>query len=282
MHENLGQPLANGRTAEIYAWQDDQVLKLFHDWFAREDIAYEQRIAQAIQTSGLPVPAVGDIIQVNERNGLLYQRVDGVSMLAMMARRPWHIFAYARQMAQLHVAMHVSTVSADIPSQRQKLSHKIGQAQALPAYLRAKALAALETMPTGSQLCHGDFHPDNILLTEQGAMIIDWMDASLGNSLADVARTTIIFQGAIATSQIEKGWQKTAVSLFHILYRHHYFALRPGGQDEYTRWLPLVAAARLSEDIPELETWLVAQVEEGCRTAVTQNTVSAKGWGDKV
>ena len=173
MNEKLDQPIAYGRTAEIYAWDNGQVVKLFYDWLGLEAIQYERRIAQAVGASGLPVPAVGDIIRINERNGLIYQQVTGVSMLAIISRKPWHIFGYARRMAELHVAMHERTVEVDIPSQRQKLSHKIGQAAALPADLRAKALAALETMPGGNRLCHGDFHPDNILLTEQGEMIID-------------------------------------------------------------------------------------------------------------
>ena len=263
MHENLGQPLAHGRTAEIYAWQEGQILKLFHNWFALEAIRYEQRIAQAVHASGLPVPTVGDIIQVNERNGLIYERVAGVTMLTVLSRRPWRLFHYARQMAELHAAMHASTVQAELPSQQQKLTHKINRAQELPAALRDKALSVLETMPKADRLCHGDFHPDNILLTKQGATIIDWIDASLGNPLADLARTTIIFQGAVATSQIPKMWQKMAMRLFHSLYLRHYFALRPGSEGEYWRWLPLVAAARLSEGIPELETWLVAKVQKG-------------------
>jgi aminoglycoside phosphotransferase (APT) family kinase protein len=220
-------------------------------------------MAQAVQTSGLPVPTVGNIIHVNQCHGLLYQRVEGISMLMMMSRHPWQLHRYARQMAELHVAMHKATVSADMPSQRQKLSHKIGRAPALTNDLRIKALAALETMPSGNQLCHGDFHPDNILLTEQGGAIIDWMDGSLGNPLADVARTTIILRGAMMTRQIAKVWQKTAVAILCLLYLRHYFALRPGGKAEYAGWLPLVAAARLSENIPELEAWLLAQVEKG-------------------
>jgi len=259
LSEKLGQPIAYGRTAEIYAWDEGQVLKLFYEWMGLEAIQYEQRIAKAVEASGLPVPAVGDIIRVNERNGLIYQRVTGVSMLAMMERRAWRIFGYACRMAELHVAMHERRVEVDIPNQRQRLSYKINQAAALPADLRSKVLVALERMPDGNRLCHGDFHPDNILLTEQGEMIIDWMDASLGNPLADLARTTIISRGAVAAGQIPKRWQRMAVRLFHDRYIRHYFALRPGGEAEYGRWLPVVAAARLSEGIPELERWLVAQ-----------------------
>jgi len=73
---DLGISIAPGRTADMYTWQEGQVLKLFHDWFKLEDIQYEQRIGSAIHAAGLPVPAEGDILQINGCNGLVYARVD--------------------------------------------------------------------------------------------------------------------------------------------------------------------------------------------------------------
>lgn len=69
MTGDIGQPIAYGRTAEIYAWHPGQVLKLFYDWFKLENIEKEARITQAVHASGLPVPAVGEIVRVNERYG---------------------------------------------------------------------------------------------------------------------------------------------------------------------------------------------------------------------
>ena len=63
MNRDLGQPIGFGRTAEIYAWQEDQVLKLFYDWFGLENIEKEARITQAVHDSGLPVSAVGEIVR---------------------------------------------------------------------------------------------------------------------------------------------------------------------------------------------------------------------------
>jgi hypothetical protein len=67
MNGDLGQPIARGRTAKVYAGQEGQVLKLFYDWFALEDVEYEARIAGAIHANGLPVPSVGKVIRVNGR-----------------------------------------------------------------------------------------------------------------------------------------------------------------------------------------------------------------------
>lgn len=261
MKAELGQPIAYGRTAEIYAWHEGQVLKLFHDWFDFEDVKYEARIAHVIHDSGLPVPAVGEIIHVNDRNGLVYQRVDGDPMWTMLSRKPWRLFHYGQRGAELHAKIHTSTIEADIPSQRQRLIHKIHDADALPAQLRSKALTALDTLPEGERLCHGDFHPGNILITERGEIIIDWIAATLGNPLADLARTTIIALGA-ADCQVQNPLEKAVIRIFHVVYIRNYFKLRPGGRDEYNRWLPIVAAARLSEEIHELEKWLIAKAEK--------------------
>ena len=263
MTENIGMPIAYGRTAEIYNWHNGQVLKLFYNWFELKDIEFEARVARAILASGLPVPTVGDVIQVNGRNGLVYQRVDGETMLKKMITEPWNVFSYAHLMAELHFKMHASTIQADIPSQRQKLSSKIRRAEALPEHLRAKALDALEAMPDYNRLCHGDFHPGNILIAAQGEIVIDWIDASNGNPLADVARTTILALGATETRQIQGLLQKALVRMFHAAYIHYYFKLSPGGEAEYNRWLSIVAAARLNENISELQEWLIAKAEKG-------------------
>lgn len=257
----LSPPIAYGRTAEIYAWQPGWVLKLFYDWHKLENIEYEARIAQALQVSGLPVPAVGELVHVNGRPGLVYQRVEGDPMRKRLSRQPWRLLAYARRAAALHAQMHIGPAPADLPSQRRRLVSKIRQAT-LPPSRQAKTLAVLETLPEGDRLCHGDFHPGNILMTAQGEIIIDWIDATRGNALADLARTSILLLGA-ADCQIQNAFEKALVRLFHAAYRHYYFRLSPGGETEYRRWLPIVAAARLSENIAELEEWLTARAEQG-------------------
>jgi uncharacterized protein (TIGR02172 family) len=243
----------------VYAWGTNQVLKLYHDWFGLEDIRYEQRMAQAVQASGLSVPAVGEIVQVNGRNGLIYQRVEGSLMWDALARKPWRMFHFARRTAELHVDLHGVVAPTSLPDQKRRLQRKIELARALPEGLRQRALDVLDELPLGDRICHGDFHPGNILLTGRGEVVIDWIDVTRGNPLADLARSSILALGAASTAQVPQAALRANLRLFHTLYLWHYFHLHAGGYAEYQRWLPVVAAARLSEDIPELEQWLVRQ-----------------------
>ena len=251
--------LARGRTADVYEWDTEHVLKLFHNWFERENIEYEQGIARAVVASGVKAPIVGELIQFDGRNGLIYERVTGISMETMFLHKPWNLFTYARILAQLHAQMHEKVFDTTIPAQKKRLQNKLKYADALSDSMKNKLLDALDTLSEGNRVCHGDFHPANVLLSGKDATVIDWIDASRGNPLADVARTSAIALGAAESTQTSNAVLKIVVKIFHSAYLKDYFLLRPGGEQEYRRWLPVVAGARLSENIPELEGWLVRQ-----------------------
>lgn len=277
MSRDLGNPISSGRTAEIYDWDQEHVLKLFYDWVQLESIENEARIACTIDKSGLPVPEVDKMVRVNNRTGLIYQRVYGDSMYKAAQRKPWNVIRYLRRSAELHAQIHSHSISDGLPSQRQILERHIRQGVGLPRQLRAKALAALHAMPDGNQLCHGDFWGGNILMSPRGEVVIDWNRASYGNPLADLARTTnaimaflrtnqvrraFLSYGKARSSQVKNSLLRIIVWITYPIYLRRYFQLRPGGEEEYQRWLPIIAAARLVDEIPELDSFLIEQVEK--------------------
>ena len=87
-------------------------------------------------------------------------------------------------------------------------------------------------------------------------IIIDWTDATRGDPIADVARSSIILQGAALTDP-SAGW-------FHDVYLKRYFRLyHDNVHHQYRAWRPIVAAVRLTENIAEQQEWLLAQVKAG-------------------
>jgi aminoglycoside phosphotransferase (APT) family kinase protein len=56
-------------------------------------------------------------------------------------------------------------------------------------------------------VCHGDFHPMNVLVAEDGSMgVIDWTDACIADRHHDVGRTTSLYGLAylLAGSPVER------------------------------------------------------------------------------
>jgi aminoglycoside phosphotransferase (APT) family kinase protein len=239
----------------VYAWRDGHVIKVFHDWFSLERIEHEAIIGRAVHAAGLPAPLPGEILRVGGHNALVYERVDGPSMVREMLRRPWRVAHYASRLAALQAQLHSSLVNASFPPQKGAMEHAIRRASALSASLQSAVLSALASMPAGDRVCHSDLHPGNVLVTAHRDVLIDWENVALGNPVADAARSSIILLGDAVSQPMHAPLSR----LFHAVYLREYFRLRPGGEQEYRRWLPIVAAARLSENIRELEKWLLAQ-----------------------
>lgn len=245
----LGPRIAQGRTAEIYACGDHQILKLFWaDWPAT-DVAFEADINRRVRAAGLNVPAVFDLITMNGRQGITDERVARPSMLQSLLSKPWLMVRYARLLAELHAEMHERHVPG-LPSQRLRLERRIQTATALPLELKEIVLQHLQRLPDNDGLCHGDFHPDNVLLSPRGPIIIDWVDVTLGNPLADVARTSLLLRIGQPPLGMVKRWLINALrNGFHTIYLRHYTQLRSVTWQQIEAWIAPVAAARLSEGI---------------------------------
>lgn len=255
----LGRPIAQGRTAEVYAWREHQVLKLFHAWCPSSWIEHEVEIGRRITTLALPTPRVLDTVEIEGRSGIVYERVNGDSLTQLVRSKPWRVVHFARQFADLHAQIHHHGVTG-LPSLRAALIHDIHEVESLPVQLKDAVLTVAERMPDHESLCHFDFHPEQVLMTMSGPVIIDWTTARQGDPLADVARTSVILRlgrlpyGGWMTRMITDLWRQT----FHRTYLARYFASHPGlSQAQFHQWVAPVAAARLYERIPGEEEKLL-------------------------
>ncbi len=256
-HRALGSRIAAGRTSEVYLWGQTQVLKLCHDWMPLEVVEHEARIAHAVEASGVPVPAVGEVVKVNGRFGIVYERVPGPSMQELMQEDPSTVTQYSCLLAELHADLHARRVVFALPSQRERLRARIIAAEALPTVTKTAALERLTRLPEDGIFCHGDFHPANILMADRGPVIIDWIDATWGNAAADVARTWVLFMGHTAYPDTPS-WVRPLARTCCEVHLRRYCELRSVTQREVEAWIPVVAAARLSENIPEAREWLLS------------------------
>jgi uncharacterized protein (TIGR02172 family) len=253
-----GPRIGVGRTAEVYAWGDHQILKLYRADMPREWVHHEARIGQIVADAGVHAPAIGDTVEVDGRLGILYERITGPSMLDALAHQPWRLPSLARQFAQVHATMH-ACARPELPSQRQSLSRAIAYASGLDDVVRQRILVALDRMPGGESVCHGDYHPGNIILSPHGPVVIDWMTACHGNALADVARTMLLLRVGVLpqdTPLAQRVMTPLIRRAFLAAYLKAYRALRSLSEAEIEAWLPILAAARLNEGIEAEKTQL--------------------------
>ena len=114
---------------------------------------------------------------------------------------------------------------------KDKMSRKIEQAD-LDATTRYDLHARLEGMPTHNKVCHGDFWPSNVIISDEGIpYVIDWSHVTQGNASADVARTYLLFW--------LNGDTEGAGEYLNL------FCEKSGTPIQYVqKWMPIVAASQ--------------------------------------
>ena len=257
---SLGEPIAG--SGNLFAWGEHQLVKLFGDGPPEGWVERMGRVDRALHAAGLPVPAAGEVVEVDGQLGLVYERVEGGPMADALLSTPEtiadRVVGLARTFAEVHAEIHACGAIPEVPSQR-LLPTVIRRMAALSPDLQKATLRAFDEMPEGDRLCHGDFHPYNVLMSPRGPIVIDWNNAHIGNPLEDVARSTLMLSG-VAMSEPSL---RPSIDRFTKVYLKRYFQLRPDDQQQLVAWQPIVAAVRLSDNIPELQEWLLEQIRTG-------------------
>jgi aminoglycoside phosphotransferase (APT) family kinase protein len=234
---DLGARLGVGRMAEVFAC-GSLVVKLYKPAVPKSSPFREAAILAALESLGLPAPIVHSVRRIGDRWGVLMSRAEGPSFADGMTQQAGTLPAWLGRMArlQLHVHSHPATQFASLKT---RLAANIRQAPVLSEPRRSTLLAGLAAMPDSDRLCHGDFHPYNIMGPPGLEVLIDWPDASRGDPAADVCRSYVLIR-PVAPEMASA-------------YVDAYSQVSGKSRDAILSWLPFVAAARLAEGVPEVD-----------------------------
>jgi len=262
----IGPKLGEGREAEVFAWGDDAVVKLYRPGYKGRR-AETTVLAQLDGRAG--APRLIDVVDNDGRRGLVLERLPGSDMLTSLQQRPWRLVALAEQLAEAHLVVHDVVGSEDLPDVREVLTASIQDAP-LPPQLREFALRVLDTLPAGDRLCHGDYHPGNVLVAGDRVGVIDWANAARGVPEADHARTLLLLRWADplpGTSLMSRGLMAAGRSLFARTYVGAYRRGSPQPQRNVGSWLTVNAAARMSDGIEVEWPKLIGLLDRAWREA---------------
>jgi Ser/Thr protein kinase RdoA (MazF antagonist) len=145
--------IASGREADVYALGTDRVLRRYRHG---GDTAPEASLMAYLTAAGYPVPIVYD----SAGPDLVLERLAGQTLLAAALAGTADTATVATVIADLHERLH-----------------------AVPARTAASP---------ADRILHLDLHPDNVMLTANGPVVIDWRNATEGPADRDVAMTLLI------------------------------------------------------------------------------------------
>ena len=192
------------------AWRVPLIVRLLPSADRAAQAAREATVQGWCADRCYAAPRVLAVLGPDEGLGLptqIMERAPGVTMLDAVSARPWRAYRLVDQRLGLPP----------------RVVAELDRPELAAALKRAEGLS--ETAMAGSHVvCHGDFHPLNVVVDGERASVIDWTDAGLGPREADVARTILIFHiAAIAAgSAIERFALKMAGPRLARRYRRSY------------------------------------------------------------
>ncbi len=208
----------------------DKCVKVFNCNYTKADVLNEALNQARIEETGLNIPEIIEITKVDGKWAIVSRFIEGKTMTQLMEEQPEKKKEYMELFVELQNEIHSRTCPL-LNRQKDKMNMKIIQCD-LDATTRYDLHNRLDSMPRQNWICHGDFRPSNIIITDEGVpYILDWSHATQGNPAADAARTYLLFwlNGDItgAKRYLDMFCEKSGIAPAFV-----------------EKWMPIVAAAQ--------------------------------------
>lgn len=208
----------------------DRCIKVFNAEYSKADVLNEALNQARIEETGLNIPKIFEVTMIDGKWAIVSEYIKGKTMAQLMEENPDKKDAYLEMLVDLQISVHQKNCPL-LNKLKDKMNRKISMSE-LDATTRYDLHTRLEGMPKHNKVCHGDFNPSNIIITENGIpYILDWSHATQGNASADVARTYLLFwlNGDISGA-------KKYLDMF---------CLKSCTAKQYVqKWMPIVAASQ--------------------------------------
>lgn len=242
---NLERVIAVRNNKTVYR-DGDKAIKVFDANFSKSDILNEALNQARVEEAGVRVPKVLEVSVIDGKWAIVSEYIPGKTLAQLMEETPQNKDAYLEQFVELQMDVHTHRAPL-LNKLHDKMKRKIDET-GLDATTRYELHTRLDSTPHHNKVCHGDFNPSNIIMSENGPYILDWSHATQGNASADVARTYLLFW---LNGDID-GAKK---------YLNLFCKKSDTARQYVERWLPIVAASQSVKGKPQEREFLLSWVD---------------------
>ncbi len=247
--------IGQGREAEVFELSDGLVLRLLRTPGPIARLAFEVAALEAARSAGVPVPRAYEEVVVDGRPGLVMERLRGPDLLTMLGQKPWLVFSTGRLAGEIHARINTARAPAALPGVREVVRRGLARLAHTEPRLAEWVGRILEHLPDGDALCHGDFHPGQLMFSGHQSAVFDWSGAKRGDALFDYARTRVLLSigepppaTQLSLRLLAKVGRRLLISSYVRAYGRH--TAERVDEARVRQWEIVNLAARVLDEVP--------------------------------
>ena len=191
------EEIGRGANGTIYRIDKDNVVKVYNNADALEDIQHEREVARTALVLGIPTAISYDVVRVGESYGSVFELLNAESFSEIIAKEPdkrdWCVKEYVGLLKKIH---GTEVPPGKLPSMHDTAAHWLDRmAGALPAASEEKLRALFDAIPEDDHMIHGDYHTKNVVLADNEVLLIDMDTLAVGHPIYEFGSMFNAFVG---------------------------------------------------------------------------------------
>lgn len=272
--------LARGGQALIYEIDNERVLRVLRSKEESQALRSEMAVMLELFKKGKAVPKVYEYVEIEDKPAIVMERLHGLSMLALFKKQPFRLSKNAALLAKLHMDTAEAAEGLPLQSIHDRAAFLIPKSDIPDTALKSFVLKLLSELPKGNSICHGDFHPGNIIISNNKFYTIDWFGATSGDILSDIAHTYLILRNTPklpGLNRFQSAIQDWYAGLIAGKYLKACIELHKINWSDFSKWLLVRASERLFYGMPQEKPALLSFLRS-CKKAHSSGVPSEEWW----
>ena len=196
------EEIGRGANGTIYRIDKDNVVKVYNNADALEEIQHEREVARTALVLGIPTAISYDVVRVGDSYGSVFELLNAQSFSKILSTEPekmdWCVKEYVDMLKKIHGTL---VPKGDLPDIRETV---LSWAQFMQDYLpeepAKKLLSLVEAVPQDDHMIHGDYHTKNLELVGEEVLLIDMDTLAVGHPIFELAS---MFNAFIGFSELD-------------------------------------------------------------------------------
>ena len=189
--------IGQGANGTIYRIDRDNVVKVYNNEDALEEIQHEREVARLALILGIPTAISYDVVRVGNSYGSVFELLDAKSFSKILINEPeridWCVAEYVDMLKRIH---HTIVPEGDLPDMKvTALNWAEFMQDHLPDESAQKLLSLINAVPHDHHMIHGDYHTKNLELTGDEVLLIDMDTLAVGHPIFELASMYNAFIG---------------------------------------------------------------------------------------